>query len=116
MGGIVIDLFGVQGADDAKVVRDAADVRKQRRDFLPRLAPFPELTKRSAREQLGVLQLGELLTLGERVRERLAVEFFELGLEIETLQVRRSTRHAQVDDAPGFHRKVSRIDSPVPVG
>ena len=116
MRGIVIDLFGVQGANDANVIRDAADVRKQRRNLLPRLAPFSEFTKRSARDQLCILQLGELLALGERVRERLAVEFFELGLEIKTLQVRRSTRHAQVDDAPGFHRKVSRIDSPVPVG
>ena len=114
MRGIVIDLFGMQGTDNADIVRDAADVRKQRGDLLPGLAPFPEFTKRSARDQLGVLQLGQLLALSKRVRERLPVKLFEPGLEIKTLQMLRTPCHAQVNDPPGFHRKVRRIDGSLP--
>ncbi len=47
------------------------------------------------------LELGELLTLGEGLGHRLAVQLTELGLEVEGFQMGRSTRHAEEDDALG---------------
>ena len=44
------------------------------------------------------------------------MEFFEFGLEIKTLQVRRTTRHAQMNDAPRFHWKLCRTDGSLPAG
>src|SRR5438128_1740398 len=116
MGRIVIDLLGVHRTEDANLVRDPANVRKEFRDFLTALTPLLEFTKRAARLQFRVLQLSQLLAFGERLRERLAVEFLELGLVIETFQMRRPARHAEVNDALGPHRKMGRVDRPFPAG
>ncbi len=59
------------------------------------------------------LQLGELLPLGERLRERLAVEPLQLGLGVEALELRRAAGHAEVDDPLGPGREVERLDDPL---
>src|SRR5439155_8079327 len=98
------DLLGVHRTENANLVRDPADVRKEFRDFLTALTPLLELTKRTARFQFRVLQLSQLLAFGERLRERLAIEFLELGLVVEAFQMRRPARHAEVNDAFGSDR------------
>src|SRR5262249_41113010 len=62
--------------------------------------------ERAAGEQRGVLELGELLALGERLGERLAVELAQLRLGVEALQLARPAGHAQMDDALGLGREV----------
>ena len=83
----MVDLFGVHRTDDTNIIRDLADVRKEARDFLTGLAVFFELDEWAARFQLSVLQLRKLLPFGERFRERLAMNAFQLGLVIEALEV-----------------------------
>ena len=51
----------------------------------------------------------EPLPLDERLRNRLPVQFDELGLVIEQLQLARPARHEQVDDVLGPRRKVRRL-------
>src|SRR5262249_60672247 len=55
------------------------------------------------------LQLGQLLAFGKRVRHRLAGHLRELGLEVEGLQMRRSTGLIKENDALSLGRKVERI-------
>ena len=54
------------------------------------------------------LKLGELLALGEGLGHRLAVQLAELGFEVEGLQMGRSARHAEEDDALDLGRQVRR--------
>ena len=77
---VVVDLLGRHRADDADLVGDPGDVREQVGDLLPRLPVLVELAGRPARLQHRVLELGELLPLGERLGERLAVQLLQLGL------------------------------------
>jgi hypothetical protein len=83
VGRIVIDLFGMHGANDADFVGDRGDVRKNTGDLLAGLATLGEIAKRPPRFEDGVLQLGQLLALCERRRERLTVELCQLWLEVE---------------------------------
>ena len=73
MGRVVINRLGAQRPDDANIVRDFLDVWKDRRDFLARLTGLHELVLRGEAIQLGALELGDWLALGERLRHRLAV-------------------------------------------
>ena len=98
----MIDLLGLHRADDADLVGDAGDVREQVGDLLARLAVLLEFDERPARLEHGVLKLGELLPLGERLGERLAVELLQLGLVVEALELRRAARHAEVDHPLGL--------------
>ena len=111
---VVIDLLGVHRADDADVVGDAGDVRERSEISCPDCAMLLELAERPARLQHRVLQLGELLALGERLGERLAVELASVRLEVEGLEVRRPARHAEVDDALRLDRAVRRVEHASP--
>ena len=64
--------------------------------------------------ELGALELGDRLALGERLRHRLAVHLGQLRLVVERLQVRRPAGHVQVDDALGLRREVERVDDALP--
>ncbi len=110
VGRVVIDLLRVHRADDADVVRQLRDVREETGNLLARLAVFLEVHERSARFQFRVLQLRELLPLGERFGERLAVQLLQLRLPVKCLQVRGPARHAEMNDALGLLRKMERMN------
>ena len=55
------------------------------------------------------LELGDRLSLGERLRHRLAVHLVERRLVVERLEVRRSARHAEEDHALGARRMVGLV-------
>src|SRR5262245_12452764 len=75
---------------------------------------FFELRERAQRLQLRVLQLCQLLALGERLRKRLSTDALQLRLVIETLKLRRPTRHAEMDDSLCSHRKIRGVDDALP--
>ena len=64
--------------------------------------------------QFFALQLGNGLTLGERLGHRLAVHLCEFGFGIESLQVRRAPRHHQKDDAFRLGGNMGRLDDASP--
>ena len=59
-------------------------------------------------------QLGDLLTLGQRLGHRLAMHLGELRLEIERLEVRRTARHREPDHALHFGSVVRRLKNAGP--
>ena len=113
VGGVVIDLLGPHGADDADVVGDAADVGEQRADLLAGFAEFLERMLGAEADEALALQLGDLLPLGEGVRHGLAAQFGELGLVVEGFQVRRAAGLIEEDDALGLGGKCSGLTTPV---
>ena len=64
--------------------------------------------------QFFTLQLGNGLTLGERLRHRLAVHLCEFGFGIERLQVRCTPRHHQKDDAFRLGGNMGRLNDASP--
>ena len=102
----MVDLFGLQRADDAEVVGDRADVREDVGDLRARLAPLLEFEGAAAGLEHRVLELGDLLALRERLRERLAVQALQHRLVIEELEVGRAAGHAEEDHPLGLHRQV----------
>ena len=110
MRGVVVDLLGLKGADDAEVVGDRADVREDVGEFHARLAPLLEFEGATTGLEDRILELGDLLTLGERFRERLVVEFLEDWFVVEELQVGRTAGHAEEDDSLGLHRQVRHLE------
>src|SRR5439155_16437404 len=73
VGRVVVDLVGVHRLDDADLIRDGTDVRKQRRDFLAGPAEPLEFEQRPHAEELLSLKLGNWLALRERFGHRLSV-------------------------------------------
>ena len=110
MRGVVVDLLGLKGADDAEVVGDRADVREDVGEFHARLAPLLEFEGATTGLEDRILELGDLLTLGERFRERLVVEFLEDWFVVEELQMGRTAGHAEEDDSLGLHRQVRHLE------
>src|SRR5256885_5326552 len=108
---VMIDLLRMHRANDADVIRDGRNVRKEVRNVLAGLAVFLEARERPASFQCRILQLSELLTLGERFRKRLTINLLQLRFVIETFQMRRSARHAKMNDAFGTDRKMRRVDN-----
>jgi len=51
----MIDLLGVQGPNDANIIRNAADMRKNLGNLLPGFSPFFEFTKGPESFKGGVL-------------------------------------------------------------
>ena len=83
----MIDLFGDHAADDAEVVGDACGVGEERGNFLTALAVFFKIGESAAGFEDRVLELGELLALGEAFGERLAVETFEFRFPVEAFEL-----------------------------
>src|SRR5262249_44522771 len=96
------------------VVGNLRDVREEVRDLLAGLPVLVEVDKRPSRLERGVLELGELLPFGERLGERLPVQFLEHGLVVEGLELRGAARHTQMDDAFRLRRHVRWVDDASP--
>ena len=106
---VVVDLLGLHRANHTHLVRHALKMGKEIGDFDPGLSALLKLRERTARLQLRVLQLRQLLPLRERLGERLLVDPLQLRLPVERLEMRRPARHAQVDDTSGAHREMRRV-------
>ena len=72
----------------------------------PLLPCLLELREVPLHLQLRALELGDRLALRERLGHRLAVEFVELRLVVERLEVARPAGHVQEDDALRLRRVV----------
>jgi hypothetical protein len=110
----VIDLLGVHRADNAHVVRHAADVREEGANLLARLAEAREVVQTAETFQLLALKLRDLLPLRERLGHRLPVHLPQLRLGIEHLQVRRTAGLVEVNDAFDLRGVVQRVNDPAP--
>jgi len=106
----MVNLIGVQRADDTDIIGNATDVRKESTDMLSGIAAMSELGQRTKASQLLALKLGDRLAFGKRLRHRLAVHLGQLGFKIEALQVRRSARHAKKYDSLDALWKMERLD------
>ena len=84
---VVIDLIGVHRPYDAKFVSDGLGVRQQVADHLSAQAAPGKREGRAAGPQAAplMLELRELLSLGESGRKRLAVQGVQLRLGVERL-------------------------------
>ena len=102
----MIDLLGKHRADNADLVGDTADVRKQLGYLLAGLAELLEAVLRAEADERLALQLGDLLSFGEGLRHLLLVHVCELRLVVERLEVRRSAGHEEVNDTLGLRGKM----------
>ena len=93
----MIELIRVHRAHNGDVIGDFGKVRENFGHFLSGLAAPAELVRRAQQLRLA-LDEGELLPAQVRVGTRLTVVLDELGLVIEQVQGRGSTRHVQVND------------------
>src|SRR5207249_9326107 len=107
---IMIDLFGPHRPHDASLVDDAADVGEELAHRLARLAESLEAVRRPEAGELLALQLRDLLSLGQRLRHRLAVHLGELWLVVEGLEVRRPAGLIQEDHAPALRFDFEGVD------
>ena len=87
VGGVVVDLLGPHRSHDARLVDDAADVRKQLADDLPRFAERLEAVRRSQAGQPLSLELRDLLSSRERLGHCFARHARELRLVVECLEM-----------------------------
>ena len=71
----------------------------------PDLPNFLKPMLRAEADQLLALQLRDLLALGEGFRHGLAVHLGELGLVVESFEMRRAAGLVEEDDALGFGRE-----------
>src|SRR5439155_13725549 len=71
VGRVMIDLLGEHRANNADLVGDTADVRKQLGNLLAGLAEFLEAVLGAEADERLPLQLGDLLSLGEGLRHLL---------------------------------------------
>ncbi len=110
VGGIVVDLLGPHGADDADVVGDAADVGEERADLLSGFAEFLEGMLGAEAGEALALQLGDLLAGGKGIGHGLAGHFGELGFVVEGFEVGGAARLIEEDDALGFGGMMERVD------
>src|SRR5438874_6348231 len=99
MGGIVVDGLRFHGANDAYVIGDRANLRKDLGDLLAVLAEFLELMLWTEAVELLPLQLRDWLPLGKGFGHRLPMHLGELGSIIKCLQMRWTARHVEIDDA-----------------
>ena len=115
VGGVVIDLLRLHGADDTEFVGLLGDVREEVADFDAGLAVFLEVGEGAAGFEDLALELGELLAFGEGFGEGLFVECLEFGFPVEGLELGGAAGHAEEDDALGFDGEVGGLEGAVPV-
>ncbi len=84
---IVIDRISGHRTDDADLVGNRADVRKQRTDLCLALAKLFEREHGPKTEQFLALQLGKLLPLSHALGHRLAIEFGKFRFVIERFKL-----------------------------
>jgi hypothetical protein len=105
LGRGVIELIGVNGADQADVVGDFGQVREGFGDFHAALAVLGEFELRAHHGGVRADE-GEPLTASDGGRQGLAVHPGEFRLGVEKVEVAGGTGHEEVDDGFGFARIV----------
>ncbi len=105
---VVVDGFGMNRLDDCQVVDHLCSVRQQFADSGPVGAVLSELKDgRSNRETLlSRCHRCNALAVANRIRQVLIEPIVHFRLVIPHVQLRRSTRHEQVDDSFGPGGKV----------
>lgn len=99
VSGVVVDLFGIHGANHGDVVGDTSDVWKPVGDLHAAFSISGEWEGGAFDFELGALELGDLLSRGEGLGHRFAVTFFQGRFVVERFQVGGPSCHAQMDDA-----------------
>jgi hypothetical protein len=112
---VVVDGLAGHRADEADLVRDVRDPRKQLADLDAERAHLLELRLRPEAEQFLALELRQLLALGHALRHGLAVHLGQLGFPVERFQVRGPAGHRQPDHALRLGRMVQRVDDSFPL-
>ncbi len=103
--GGVVELIGVERADDGDFIHEFGKMWKQLGYPGAALAVLLERIRRPEYFRVP-LDEGEALTLVQLVGTGLTVEPVQQGLVIEQVLLRRGTRHVQVDDALGLGREM----------
>ena len=101
MGWVVVDGFGCHRSNQANVINDRPNLRKQRTDFDLILTKLGKRMLRPKTVQLLTLKLGQLLSFRKALGHRLTMHLGKLGLWIKRFQLRRPTCHRQPNDAFG---------------
>ena len=93
----MVELIGVHRADQADVVDDLAEVRQDVGDLAPRSRPCA--AKRNRGPEHGRVGTDERVTLpaDDRRRNRLALEFGQLRLVIEEVEMARAPGHEEMN-------------------
>ena len=106
----VVEEVGLAGLDEAEVVGNRGRVREHIAHPCSALAVLLELLV-MAEEVHAVARAheGEALAFDEAGGDGLAVEFVELGLVVEELQLAGAAGHEEVDDALGLGLMVRRL-------
>ena len=101
LGRRVIKLIGVHRANDAHIVDHRTQAREKIADPLATLATLGVIENRP--HHLGnTLDEGKSFPFEIFLRAFLSVEFRQGGLVLKQINLRRRTRHVQVDDRLGF--------------
>jgi hypothetical protein len=110
LGGSVVEEVGLAGLDEAQLVGDRRGVRQHVAD--PGAAGAVLLELLVVTEEVHAVARAherEPLAFDEAGRDGLAVEFVELRLVVEKLQLAGAAGHEQVDDALGFGLVMRRL-------
>ncbi len=101
LGGGVVELVGVHGADDAEVIGDGGEVGEHFGDFGLVFSVFVEVVE-WAEEFGGAFDEGEGFAGEEFFGAVFEVVFFEFGFVVEEFVLRWRPGHVEVDDSFGF--------------
>ena len=112
----MVDRIRRHRSDDGELVGHAPEVRKDFRDFVPRLSPPTEGKLRSETGQALPLQLGDLLAPGEGVWHGLPVQPGQFRLGVERLQVGGPPGHVEINDALGADRQLGKTGEAIRSG
>src|SRR3954447_5403573 len=105
---VVIDGFGGHRPDQADLIDDRTNLRKQLTYLGAVAAELFETMLWSKTHEFLPLQLRDLFSFRERLGHRLAVQLRQPGFVIERLQVRRTARHAEPNHPFYFLRIIKR--------
>jgi hypothetical protein len=108
--GIVVDRFGVHGAQDAQVARDFRGVGEQGAELDPCFRLAREVDEGARKRQNGLISAhsGQALPGAHAVGQGLAVQLAQARLGIERLELRRAAGLKQVDHALGARGEMRR--------
>ena len=106
VGRIMINGLARHGTHPANLIGHRAQLGEEFTQFDTHFSEALEGQLRSVANQLLPLELGDLLTLSERLGHRLAVHLGQLGLGIEGFQMRRTTGHTQPNHPPCLRWKM----------
>ena len=110
---IVVDVFGVERLQEAKLIRHLARPRQKFAEPRPRLPMLSELERRSRQWQrrLKARHAGQSLPLAHAVGQLLSVHRVEQRLVVEQVQLRRPATHDERDDSLGLRREVRLVEN-----